>query len=50
MSGLKKKGPARREPKRLRRMDVSLSNGVIQNTNRRNKRGSLRDYYGDDEA
>lgn len=48
MSGLKKKGPARREPKRARRLKTSISEDFIQNTNRRDKRASLRDHYGDD--
>lgn len=48
MSGLKKKGPARREPKRTRRSNNSALQGFIQETHRRDKRASLRDYYGDD--
>ena len=47
MSGLKKKGPARRASKRARKIQLSKEPGLIPNSRRRRKRESLKGFFFD---
>ncbi|MHA7901175.1 MAG: hypothetical protein ACX94B_15035 [Henriciella sp.] len=45
MSGLKKKGPARRAPKRVRQAQVSDFPIILANSRKRNRRDSLKGFF-----
>jgi hypothetical protein len=47
MSGLKKKGPARRASKRARQTQTSNEPELIPNSRRRRKRDSLKGFFFD---
>lgn len=45
MSGLKKKGPARRAPKRVRQGLISDSVMAMPNSKKRNRKDSLKGFF-----
>ena len=49
MSGLKKKGPARRAPKRARQAHITSAILAIPNSRRRNRRDSLKGFFFENE-